>query len=191
MATFRAWAIALPCLLGLAVIATSPADARRRAPVDQDQSQDDDAAEARRERQREAREARRERQAERAHEAREERTSERRQRGRNRDSGYSGGATTAEGCLPGVLKQRLAEVRQRFGSISVVSTHRPGARIAGTGKPSYHGSCRAVDFVPPSGKYSAVTKFLYAVHEGGVGTYTCMNHIHIDNGPNVRWSKCR
>lgn len=101
------------------------------------------------------------------------------------------GASTSESCLPGVLKTRLSQIRKRFGSISVVSAHRPGARINGSGKPSYHGSCRAVDFVPPSGKYKAVTLWLYGNHEGGVGTYTCMNHIHLDNGPNVRWSKCR
>ena len=100
-------------------------------------------------------------------------------------------ASASEGCLPGVLKQRLSQIRSRFGSISVVSTHRPGARIRGSGKASYHSSCRAVDFVPPRGKYGDVTRWLYANHEGGVGTYTCMNHIHIDNGPNVRWSKCR
>ncbi len=100
-------------------------------------------------------------------------------------------ATTSEGCLPGVIKSRLSQVRSRFGKISVVSTHRPGATIRGTGKPSYHGACRAVDFVPPPGKYSAVTRWLYANHEGGIGTYTCMNHIHLDNGPSVRWSKCR
>ena len=101
------------------------------------------------------------------------------------------GATTSESCLPGSLKSRLAQVRKNFGSIQVVSTHRPGATINGSGKRSYHATCRAVDFVPPSGKYSKVTRWLYANHEGGVGTYTCMNHIHIDNGPNVRWSKCR
>lgn len=105
--------------------------------------------------------------------------------------GGGGGATSGESCLPGVLKTRLAQLRKRYGHITVVSTHRPGARINGSGKPSYHGSCRAVDFVPPSGKYRDVTRWLYANHEGGVGTYTCMNHIHIDNGPNVRWSKCR
>ena len=104
---------------------------------------------------------------------------------------HARGATTSESCLPSSLKSRLAEVRRTFGGIQVVSTHRPGARINGSGKPSYHSSCRAVDFVPPSGKYSKVTRWLYANHEGGVGTYTCMNHIHIDNGPNVRWSKCR
>jgi uncharacterized protein YcbK (DUF882 family) len=103
-------------------------------------------------------------------------------------------ASTAEArgsCLPGVIKSRLAQVRKNFGSIQVVSTHRPGATIRGSGNRSYHASCRAADFVPPKGKYSTVTKWLYANHEGGVGTYTCMNHIHIDNGPNVRWSKCR
>jgi uncharacterized protein YcbK (DUF882 family) len=100
-------------------------------------------------------------------------------------------AVANEGCLPGVLKQRLSQIRARFGSISVVSTFRKGARIRGSGKASYHSSCRAADFIPPRGKYGEVTRWLYANHEGGVGTYTCMNHIHIDNGPNVRWSKCR
>jgi uncharacterized protein YcbK (DUF882 family) len=102
-----------------------------------------------------------------------------------------GGATTSESCLPSSVKSRLAQIRKNFGSIQVVSTHRPGATIRGSGNRSYHSSCRAADFVPPKGKYGTVTKWLYANHEGGVGTYTCMNHIHIDNGPNVRWSKCR
>jgi uncharacterized protein YcbK (DUF882 family) len=101
------------------------------------------------------------------------------------------GASTSESCLPSVLKSRLAQIRKNFGAISIVSTHRPGARIAGTRNTSYHASCRAADFVPPKGQYGKVTRWLYANHEGGVGTYTCMNHIHIDNGPNVRWSKCK
>ena len=100
-------------------------------------------------------------------------------------------ASTSESCLPGVLKSRLAQVRKRCGAITVVSTHRPGARINGSGKQSFHAQCRAADFIPPKGKYGEVTRWLYANHEGGVGTYTCMNHIHIDNGPNYRWSKCR
>ena len=101
------------------------------------------------------------------------------------------GASISESCLPGSLKSRLSQVRKNFGSIQVVSTHRPGATIRGSRNTSYHANCRAVDFVPPSGKYSKVTRWLYGNHGGGVGTYTCMNHIHIDNGPNVRWSKCR
>jgi hypothetical protein len=100
-------------------------------------------------------------------------------------------AASSEGCLPGVLKQRLSQIRAKFGAISVVSTHRSGAKIRGSGKTSYHANCRAADFVPPKGKYGEVTRWLYANHEGGVGTYTCLNHIHIDNGPSVRWSKCR
>jgi uncharacterized protein YcbK (DUF882 family) len=100
-------------------------------------------------------------------------------------------ASTSEACLPAVLKTRLAQIRRQFGPIKVVSTHRPGAKIRGTGQRSYHASCRAADFIPPKGKYGVVTRWLYANHEGAVGTYTCMNHIHIDNGPNYRFSKCR
>jgi len=98
---------------------------------------------------------------------------------------------SSESCLPSSLKSRLSDIRKRYGVIKIVSTHRKGAKIKGSGRASYHASCRAVDFVPPRGKYSEVTRWLYANHEGGVGTYSCMNHIHIDNGPNVRWSRCR
>ena len=34
------------------------------------------------------------------------------------------------GCLPGSLKAKLNQIRQKFGPVSIVSTHRPGARIA-------------------------------------------------------------
>lgn len=106
-------------------------------------------------------------------------------------SGGGGYASAGTSCLPTVLKTRLAQIQSRFGAIQIVSAHRPGARINGSGSSSYHASCRAVDFVPPSGKYGEVVRWLYANHEGGVGSYTCMNHIHIDNGPYVRFSKCR
>jgi hypothetical protein len=56
---------------------------------------------------------------------------------------------------------------------------------------SYHASCRAVDFNPPRGKYQQVASWLKANHRGGVGTYSCgMHHIHVDNGPAVRFHKC-
>ncbi|MGF1649951.1 MAG: YcbK family protein [Hyphomicrobiaceae bacterium] len=97
----------------------------------------------------------------------------------------------ASSCLPPVLRARLAEIRRRFGPVKILSTYRPGARIAGTGRPSFHASCRAVDFHPPSGKYGKVVAFLQANHSGGVGTYSCrMRHIHLDNGPRVRFHKC-
>jgi len=98
---------------------------------------------------------------------------------------------TSTSCLPGVLKQRLAQIRRKFGPVRIVSTHRRGARIRGSGKPSFHASCRAVDFHPPRGKYRVVANWLKANHGGGVGTYSCkMHHIHIDNGPRVRFHKC-
>ncbi len=95
-------------------------------------------------------------------------------------------ASTETSCLPGSLKQALADVRGRFGSIQVVSTHRPGAVIAGSHKPSYHRNCQAVDFRPPSGKYGAVAAYLKNTWSGGIGTYAS-GHIHIDTGPSYRW----
>ena len=107
----------------------------------------------------------------------------------------TGGAGNAEAagtsCLPGVLQQRLSQIRAKFGPVRVISTYRKGARVAGTGRPSLHASCRAVDFKPPAGKYGAVAGWLKTNHGGGVGTYSCkMNHIHIDAGPKVRFHKC-
>jgi uncharacterized protein YcbK (DUF882 family) len=99
--------------------------------------------------------------------------------------------STSTGCLPGNVKSALWDIQKRFGKIQVVSTHRPGARIAGSGRQSYHASCRAVDFKAPSGKHSAVVSWLKSNFSGGIGTYSCsMHHIHIDNGPQVRWHKC-
>ena len=109
-------------------------------------------------------------------------------------AGTSTGAaaySTSTSCLPGNVKSALWQIQKKFGSIQVVSTHRPGARIAGSGRQSYHASCRAVDFKAPSGKHSAVVSWLKSNFSGGVGTYSCsMHHIHIDNGPQVRWHKC-
>lgn len=100
-------------------------------------------------------------------------------------------STAQASCLPSSLKAKLNEIRAKFGPVRIVSTHRPGARIAGSGKRSYHASCRAVDFHPPKGKYSQVVAWLKANHSGGVGTYSCgMHHIHMDNGPRVRFHHC-
>ena len=97
----------------------------------------------------------------------------------------------SQSCLPGVLRARLSQIRKKFGPVRVISTFRKGARVRGTGRPSLHASCRAVDFHPPRGKYQAVANWLKANHGGGVGTYSCrMRHIHIDSGPRVRFHKC-
>ena len=100
-------------------------------------------------------------------------------------------ASTSGGCLPGSIKATLANIRAKFGPVTIVSTFRRGARIAGSGRPSLHASCRAVDFHPPKGKYSAVLAYLQKTHSGGLGTYSCgMHHLHIDNGPKVRFHHC-
>lgn len=101
------------------------------------------------------------------------------------------GASTSGGCLPGAIKAKLNDIRAKFGPITIVSSFRRGARIAGTGRVSLHASCRAVDFHPPKGKYSAVLAYLQRTHSGGLGTYSCgMHHLHIDNGPKVRFHHC-
>ncbi|MEW5964689.1 MAG: D-Ala-D-Ala carboxypeptidase family metallohydrolase [Pseudomonadota bacterium] len=104
----------------------------------------------------------------------------------------AGTAEASTGCLPGSIKSTLNQIRAKFGPVSIVSAHRPGARIAGSGKRSYHASCRAVDFHPPKGKYGQVLAWLRANHSGGLGTYSCgMHHIHLDNGPRVHFHKCQ
>ena len=87
-------------------------------------------------------------------------------------------------CLPGNLRAALANVSARFGPITVISTHRPGARIRGG--PSLHASCRAVDFRPARGNYSKVATYLRNTWNGGLGTYSS-GHIHLDVGSNYRW----
>lgn len=94
-------------------------------------------------------------------------------------------------CVPAELTLLLVDVERHFGPVQVISTHRPGAIVAGTGRRSKHADCRAVDFIPAAGKYREVADWLKDVHDGGVGTYSCnMHHIHIDNGDNRRWHKC-
>ena len=92
-------------------------------------------------------------------------------------------------CLPSSLKATLNQIERRFGPVHILSTFRPGAKIAGTGRTSFHASCRAVDF-KPTRNHAQVVAWLKANHPGGVGTYSgSMSHIHIDNGAHVRFHK--
>ncbi len=91
-------------------------------------------------------------------------------------------------CLPRDLKLKLRQIESRWGSVRLISVHRPGARVKGSGRPSRHASCRAVDFHPPKGSYREVARWLKENHQGGVGTYSGrLSHIHIDDGPPYRW----
>lgn len=99
--------------------------------------------------------------------------------------------TASTNCLPSSLKRKVNQLESRFGRIRIISTFRRGARIAGTGRVSKHASCRAIDFKPARGQYRQVVRWLRATHRGGLGTYSCaMHHIHIDNGPKLRWHHC-
>jgi uncharacterized protein YraI len=86
-------------------------------------------------------------------------------------------------CLTPAARKLLARVEEKFGPVRLVSTCRPGATIAGTGRPSRHASGNAVDFNAGARK-SEILSWLIATHrEGGVMTYPDMDHIHIDIGP--------
>jgi hypothetical protein len=90
---------------------------------------------------------------------------------------------TSRGCLTSAAQALLGRIEAQFGRVQIVSTCRPGARIAGTGRISRHASGNAVDFNAPSGRKGAVVQWLIANHRsGGVMTYAGMSHIHVDIG---------
>jgi uncharacterized protein YcbK (DUF882 family) len=96
--------------------------------------------------------------------------------------------STSRACLPSALKDVLASIESRYGPVRVISTHRPGARIAGTSHPSLHATCRAVDFHPAPGKYREVLAYLNSHWNGGIGTYSGqLHHLHVDVGHRKRW----
>jgi hypothetical protein len=95
----------------------------------------------------------------------------------------SAGAGTSRGCLQAPARALLDRMEQQFGPVSVISTCRPGAVIAGSGKPSKHRYGLAVDF-EAGGRKGAIVNWLRANHHsGGTMTYASMSHIHVDIGP--------
>jgi hypothetical protein len=95
---------------------------------------------------------------------------------------YKGSAGTSRACLTSPAQALLGRIEAKFGSIQIISTCRPGARIAGTGRISRHASGNAVDFNAGSRK-GAVVNWLIANHKsGGTMTYAGMSHIHVDIG---------
>ena len=99
-------------------------------------------------------------------------------------------AGSPQACLPREVKAALAHIERNWGRVTIVSTFRKNAFIAGSGNPSYHASCRAVDFHPRQGSYRAVLNYLRTNWRGGLGTYLGrMHHLHIDSGPYARFHK--
>jgi hypothetical protein len=97
---------------------------------------------------------------------------------------HGGGAGTSRTCLQASARALLNRIESQFGPVQIVSTCRPGAVIAGSGKPSKHRYGLAVDFNAPAGKKGAIVQWLIKNHHsGGTMTYAGMNHIHVDVGP--------
>jgi hypothetical protein len=85
-------------------------------------------------------------------------------------------------CLTEPARALLDRIERRFGPVRVVSTCRPGATIAGTGRPSRHASGNAIDFDAGSRK-AEIVQWLVANHKaGGTMTYAGMDHVHVDVG---------
>lgn len=94
-----------------------------------------------------------------------------------------GGASASRSCLQASALALLNRIESQFGPVKLISTCRPGARIAGSGKPSKHGFGLAVDF-DAGGRKGAIVNWLRANHtSGGTMTYAQMSHIHVDIGP--------
>lgn len=91
-------------------------------------------------------------------------------------------ASTSRSCLTSEARALLQRIESQFGSVKVISTCRPGATIAGTGRPSRHASGNAVDFNAGSRK-ETILRWLIANHRsGGTMTYPGLDHIHVDIG---------
>jgi hypothetical protein len=86
-------------------------------------------------------------------------------------------------CLTPPARALLERIEAKFGPVKLVSTCRPGAMIAGTGRPSRHASGNAVDFDAGARKGAIVEWLIANHHQGGTMTYADMGHIHIDIGP--------
>lgn len=92
-------------------------------------------------------------------------------------------AGTSTACLTPDARNLLARIRAQFGNVEIVSTCRPGAKIAGTNYPSKHASGQAIDFRVPGRKAEVVRWLIAHDHMGGIMTYSDMDHIHVDVGP--------
>lgn len=97
-----------------------------------------------------------------------------------RSSGGEGGASRT--CLTAEARNLLGRIESQFGPVSVISSCRPGAVIATTGKPSKHRYGQAIDFEAGSRKQEIVQWLIANHHSGGTMTYRDMSHIHVDIG---------
>ncbi|EIM27626.1 D-Ala-D-Ala carboxypeptidase family metallohydrolase [Microvirga lotononidis] len=91
-------------------------------------------------------------------------------------------------CIPGHLREVVASVAEKFGPVSVESTHRSRGRNwrAGGARHSLHLACRAVDFRVHA-RARGVMAYLRGLPQvGGLKIYR-NGIIHIDNGERRSW----
>jgi uncharacterized protein YcbK (DUF882 family) len=97
-------------------------------------------------------------------------------------------ASAPTNCLPGSLREVVADVAAKFGPVSVESTHRSRGRNwrAGGARQSLHLACRAMDFRVRT-RVRGVMAYLRSRPEvGGLKVYR-NGIIHIDNGSRRSW----
>jgi len=97
-------------------------------------------------------------------------------------------ASAPTNCIPGDLRNVVASLAQKFGPVSVESTHRTRGRNARAGgaRHSLHLSCRAIDFRVRA-RARGVMAYLRAHPQvGGLKIYR-NGIIHIDNGTRRSW----
>jgi uncharacterized protein YcbK (DUF882 family) len=92
------------------------------------------------------------------------------------------------GCIPGDLREVVASVAERFGPVSVESTHRNRGRNwrAGGARHSLHLSCRAIDFRVRTRLRGVMAYLRGHPQVGGLKIYR-NGIIHIDNGERRSW----
>jgi uncharacterized protein YcbK (DUF882 family) len=103
-----------------------------------------------------------------------------RHRSLSRSASSDGG--TSRSCLSRDARALLNKIESQFGRVEIVSTCRPGARIATSGRPSKHASGQAIDFRVPGRKKQVVSWLIKNHDDGGTMTYSDMDHIHVDVG---------
>jgi hypothetical protein len=88
-------------------------------------------------------------------------------------------ASTSRNCLTSDTWAVLSRLEARVGKVQIVSTCRPGARIAGTNRQSKHAIGRAVDF-----NTRRKTEAIAFLRSQGVFvmTYCGMTHVHFNTG---------
>jgi uncharacterized protein YcbK (DUF882 family) len=97
-------------------------------------------------------------------------------------------ASAPTNCLPGNLREVVADVASKFGPVSVESTHRSRSRNwrAGGARHSLHLSCRAIDFRVRTRTRGVMAYLSSRPEVGGIKMYR-NGLIHIDNGTRRSW----